>query len=327
MSGTLRLGMLLGLALMAALIAREGIEAILAALQLAGWRILWLVPLHALPLLLDVLGWRALLAARAGVPVLLGIAAVREAVNRLLPVANIGGELVGIRLLTRCGVERIAAAASVVVEVMVTIASQYAFVVCGLACLLFLTGMAQLAGTIALLLALSLPLAALLLSLVRHGALFERLQGLAVRVFGARASLAAGDAARLDAAIGALCADRRRLLAAFQWQLLGFLAGASETWLVLRWLGHPVSAAEAVTLESLVQAARHFIFMIPAGLGTQEAGLVGLGYILGLGSDAAIALSLAKRVREIVFGLPALAAWYGIEGKREFQHARGRGQP
>jgi hypothetical protein len=42
----------------------------------------------------------------------------------------------------------------------------------------------------------------------------------------------------------------------------------------------------------------------------QEAGLVGIGHMLGLGGDVAVALSLAKRMREILFGLSALAAWY-----------------
>jgi hypothetical protein len=37
--------------------------------------------------------------------------------------------------------------------------------------------------------------------------------------------------------------------------------------------------------------------------------LIGVGHLLGISSDVAIALSLAKRMREIVFGLPALAAW------------------
>jgi len=31
--------------------------------------------------------------------------------------------------------------------------------------------------------------------------------------------------------------------------------------------------------------------------------------VLGIGSEVAIALSLAKRMREILFGLPALAVW------------------
>src|SRR5580704_15800648 len=81
------------------------------------------------------------------------------------------------------------------------------------------------------------------------------------------------------------------------------------SWLAPRWLQHPVGFGTALALESLTQAIRHFIFVVPAGLGVQEAGLVGFGYLLGLGNDASIALSLAKRMREILFGVPALAYW------------------
>jgi hypothetical protein len=38
--------------------------------------------------------------------------------------------------------------------------------------------------------------------------------------------------------------------------------------------------------------------------------------MLGIGSDVAIALSLAKRMREILFGLPALAAWQWTTGAK-----------
>jgi hypothetical protein len=110
------------------------------------------------------------------------------------------------------------------------------------------------------------------------------------------------------------------------WQLLGLIAGSLETWLALRWLGQPVSPAAALVLESLTQAARQFIFLVPAGLGVQEAGFVGLGYLLGIGSDLAIALSLAKRMREILFGLPALLSWYWTEGHRELHHVRDLGK-
>jgi len=48
----------------------------------------------------------------------------------------------------------------------------------------------------------------------------------------------------------------------------------------------------ALALESFTGAARSLIFIAPAGLGVQEAGLVGIGHVLGLGSDVAIALSL-----------------------------------
>jgi hypothetical protein len=43
--------------------------------------------------------------------------------------------------------------------------------------------------------------------------------------------------------------------------------------------------------ESLTQAARQILFIVPAGVGVQEAGLVAVGHVLGIGSDVALALS------------------------------------
>ena len=91
------------------------------------------------------------------------------------------------------------------------------------------------------------------------------------------------------------------------------IAGSFETWLVLKLVGHPVSAWGAIALESLCQAIRNLAFFVPGALGVQETGLVVIGALIGLPADAAIALSLAKRFREIVIGLPALASWQWVE--------------
>jgi uncharacterized membrane protein YbhN (UPF0104 family) len=115
--------------------------------------------------------------------------------------------------------------------------------------------------------------------------------------------------ADLDTAIRELTSAHGRMARAILWQLAGLISGSSETWLALRLLGYPVSVAAAVALESFSLAARSLIFFVPSGLGVQEAGLIGIGHVVGISSDVAIALSLAKRMREILFGLPALAVW------------------
>ena len=317
MRWALRLALLAGTALAVGLVLRAGLGPILGLLATAGWRLLWLVPLHALPLLLDVMGWQGLLRA-SGVAAeltsparLLRIASVREAVNRLLPVANIGGEIAGIRLLSRAGAAAAPVTASVVVEVLLTIISQLLFAAVGVLVLLHLTGKVALAAQLLLALALAAPVVAALYLLVHRGALFERiLRGVEASLqLPARLRSTLVQAAAVDAQLRALLGRPAVLWVTVLWQLAGFAAGAIETWLALRWLGHPVGAAAALALESLTQAIRHFIFVVPAGLGVQEAGLAGFGYLLGLPADAGIALSLAKRMREIVFGVPALAWW------------------
>jgi uncharacterized membrane protein YbhN (UPF0104 family) len=110
------------------------------------------------------------------------------------------------------------------------------------------------------------------------------------------------------------------------WQVTGMVAGSLETWFALRWLGHPVHFGAAIALESLTMTVRSFAFLVPAGLGVQEASLVGFGALLGVNSELALALSLVKRMREILFGVPALLSWYWVEGRRELQHVRGPGK-
>jgi uncharacterized membrane protein YbhN (UPF0104 family) len=118
-----------------------------------------------------------------------------------------------------------------------------------------------------------------------------------------------GLGARVDAAVREILGARSRLSRALGWQIAGLVAGCSETWFALRWLGHPVGFSDALVLESLTQAAKSVFFMVPSALGVQEAGLIGVGLLLGLGPDVALALSLAKRMREVLFGLPSLLAW------------------
>jgi len=301
----------LGLIVIVVLVVREGAHAIAVLLGRAGWRLLLLVPLHTVPLLLDVIGWRVLIFDRTRISSLFLIASIREAINRLLPVANLGGEFVGIRLLSLKGISGATATSSVIVEMVLNLAAQYLFFGLGLALLLHITGSVQGMGTLLIVFVGPLPVLALFFWLLHSGALFRILEKLGAKMLdpnpGQQGSLSR--LGQLDIAIRRLASAHSRLALGTLWQLAGLITGCLETWLALKWLGHPVSLPAAVTLESITLAARSLIFFVPAGLGVQEAGLIGVGYLLGLGSDVAIALSLAKRMREILFGLPALAAW------------------
>jgi uncharacterized membrane protein YbhN (UPF0104 family) len=87
---------------------------------------------------------------------------------------------------------------------------------------------------------------------------------------------------------------------------VGWLVGTAEVYLVLLLLGHPVSWLAALLLESLGQAIRGAAFAVPGALGVQEGGYLLLAPLAGLPPAAALALSLAKRAREILLGLPGL---------------------
>ena len=322
-----RIALIAGLSVMILLIAHEGAVGIVKLLSKAGWMLLLLLPLHVLPLLLDAAGWRTIIVARCRLLTLFLIAVVRQAVNGLLPVANIGGELVGIRLLARTGVDGTLAAASVIVEVLLTIVGQYLFVALGVVFLVQITQAMRLTNELLLGLAASAPVIALLIVLLRHGSVFERLHQIAAR-FGPNLqnSGVAVRGADVDVAIGTLLRAPARLTRAFGWQFAGLLAECLETWATLWFLGVSVGFSQALILESLTQAARQFLFIVPAGLGVQELGLVAVGHVLGIGSDAALALSLAKRMTRIVFGVPALLAWQWTETQEGLKRFRRRSE-
>jgi hypothetical protein len=67
-----------------------------------------------------------------------------------------------------------------------------------------------------------------------------------------------------------------------------------------------VSWSNALLLESVGQAIRGAGFAIPGALGVQEGGYLLLAPLAGLPPSAGLALSLAKRTRELLLGIPGL---------------------
>ena len=52
---------------------------------------------------------------------------------------------------------------------------------------------------------------------------------------------------------------------------------------------------------------------MPVALGVQEGGYVVVCGLLGVQPEIAIALSLAKRLRDLVLGVPGLLLWHRTE--------------
>jgi uncharacterized membrane protein YbhN (UPF0104 family) len=143
---------------------------------------------------------------------------------------------------------------------------------------------------------------------------FGRLESLLGAMVGFVASDKRG--AMLDLELRATLSRTGVLLEAGLLQFAGMVSAAFEFWLVLRLFGHPVDVVTAFVLEGATQAVRHLAFFIPGGLGAQEAGIVLLGRLFGIDAELALAVSLAKRLREVLCGLPALIVWQWQEVRR-----------
>ncbi len=274
-------------------------------------RAVWLLPglmaLHLGQLLLSGLAWRALFTGpRPGAATFYRLRVIREGIDSLLPVAQVGGEIVGARLLSRQGLAPNRAGASVIVDVTVELLTQVAFLAAGLGALAWLTHRtgwewleAALAGALA---------AAALLLAQRFGllrALEALLRGIARRWPAmAGASLDGIHAAALD-----FYRQPAPLLHGTGLHLLAWVLGSIEAWAVLHALGVLATPLQAFTVESLGMAARSAGFAIPAALGAQEGGFALAAAALGLPVGPALALSLVKRMREILVGLVGLALW------------------
>jgi putative membrane protein len=275
---------------------------------LALWTLPLLVLLHLTQLTISAVSWRALFPRLpASVPRFFSLRLIREAVNSLLPVAHVGGEVVGARLLTRYGVIMPQAAASVIVDVTMEVLSQFAFLLAGIAVLALVAGAgsAWVWGGTAI---AALLMAAGLVAAQRFGAL-RLLERIAAGISERLPLLPTASLAGINQAAEAFYRRRDNLLQSFALHLAAWVLGTLETWLVLRALGTPTPLAESFVIESLGMAARSAGFAVPGALVIQEGGIILAAAAVGVGAPAALALSLVKRVRELTVGLLGMMLW------------------
>jgi putative membrane protein len=305
-----RPGLAVGITVLTGLVVYHGIGELASALARAGWGLVLVAAFHLVPLAGDALGWRALIdpRERPGIGFFLRARWIGESVNGLLPVLQVGGNVVKARLLADAGVPGPRAGASVVVDVTTLVLSQLLFTACGILLLLQRAGGLQVVRAVTVGALIMGALAAAFVAAQRAGVFGRgaRIASSLGRGLGGQLTLD-GDA--LDAEVRALHRRRSQLAAAAGWHLASWVTGTGEVWLALAFLGHPVDLATALLLESLGQAIRAAAFAVPGALGIQESGFVVLGAALGLGPETCLALSLAKRARELLLGVPGLVAW------------------
>lgn len=277
-----------------------------------GPGILLLCAWHLLPMLLDTLAWRALLPSHPRLPLLrlLALRWLGESVNALLPVLQVGGDLLRARLVTLAGVPGGASAAAIVLDLTLSVATLGLFLLAGLLLALgSLEGLA-LAGPAAALLAGGAAALAGFIVLQRAGGLTRLLRMLATRLPQPVWTALAGSAYSFDAALARLYRDRGALLRSSALALAAWVLGAGEIWLALNLLGYQPGLLDVLLLECLVQGVRNAAFMVPGALGLQEGALLLAAPAFGLPPEAGFALALLRRLRELLLGLPGLGwAW------------------
>lgn len=315
----IRLGLflgLIGLFVATGLIAWSGYGQVLAALQIAGWGIVWTSLAHLVPMVACILGWQVLLPgkAKAGKLFFLYVLWIRASINNLMPVARIGGEIVSVRVMIKHGIRKSPAIASTVVEITLSIIAQFVFVLLGVMLFLLRVSDESLAAQLLWGLLISAPMIGAMVYVQRVGffGLFEKLFTM---LFRDKWKKFAGNAARLDHAVRTMYRRRGKAFYCFAMQFVSWALVSGEIWLALLFLGHPLSIWECLMIEALIQATGSAAFIVPGALGVQEAGFLLFGSMLGLSPEIAAALAVIRRCRDLLLYVPGLIAWQIQEGR------------
>ena len=110
----------------------------------------------------------------------------------------------------------------------------------------------------------------------------------------------AGRIAEVDESFaGVYRENRRRLPAIFVVLLAGWVAASVESYVLLRVMGQPVSLQTAIALESVGSMFRLLFFLVPSGIGGQDASQLALFKLFDLPRAAGGAFVLIKRLKEL----------------------------
>jgi len=247
---------------------------------------------------------------------------VREAVSDLLPFSQIGGIVVGVRTLTQRAIPTSRIYASFVVDMTTEMAAQLVFTLFGLAMMvtmlmegggavslrpLILGGTAVMVAVMAVFFAGQRPAIALAGRIAQHF-----LPGSAVATTG------------ITDELRRIYARRGRVISGFALNLAAWIGTAIGSWIVLLMMGANISIWSALTIESLIFTLRSVAFAIPGALGVQEAAYALAAPLFGLAPETALALSLAKRARDVGLGLPTLLAWQLSEARAVLRASRAK---
>ena len=312
-----RIAALAGLILAVILFWTQDARAVVALLVRARFGLVLAGLFHLLPMILNARAWQAILPGK-GRPSLARMTQlnwIRESANALLPVARLGGEIAAYRLLRRARLRRAPAIASIIVDMVLSTVSQFAFAVLGFCLLLEATGATPLVVHIAYGLAAATPLG-ILLVVVQQAGLLERATRLLDKLAAGRLAHMVGHSARIDRAIRTMYRRRGAIVACLAWRSAGWVVASGEIWLALRFLGYPATLVQAVAIEALIQAVSAAAFVVPGALGVQEGGFLLIAAAFGIGAPMALALAAARRLRDLVVFFPGLLAWQWVERPR-----------
>ncbi|MBK9138576.1 MAG: flippase-like domain-containing protein [Verrucomicrobia bacterium] len=298
--------LLLGLGVFGWFVHHAGPAEILGMLSRLGWY----APLALLPLGLvysaEVLGWRWAFGRDApnGLPyrTLWRIRLCGEAFNNVIPSGTVGGEAVKIYLLHKRGVSGRHATAATIIGRTVQTLMQVTFIALGSAAFLHFAGERPgVVPAMAVILAASIVLVATLFYLQSHGMFTLGLKlAAALRIKLAVLETRREHLVRIDRQIMDFYRyDRRHFLLSAATYLGAWLLDTLDVLIAAWLLGMPIDWPHALAIEAFIGVAKLLGFLVPGGLGIQEAGITLVCRLAGLPVEFGPAYAIIRRGRDL----------------------------
>jgi putative membrane protein len=268
------------------------------------------------------IGWWFLLTPNGlGPHVFIGLRFIREAINSLVPFAVVGGDIIGARLLAHFGTAMSLAIASVLIDIFVQVVGLLIYVGVGVGIVLDVPGPHRLSTVTFVMLAVALPAVAGFFLALNFGA-FDPVVRWLVAIGEKRRWSMFAHVVDLGDRLQQIWRNHRGLSGSFFVHLVTVFFGAAEVWIAFYFMGHPVSVAAAIAIESIGQGGKAAAFMLPGGIGVQDGTMVAASAIFGVPAEVALAMALIKRVPDLVLGIPSLLVWQAFEGRRLFSQRK-----
>jgi putative membrane protein len=257
--------------------------------------------------------WRMLLRSSAKGSFLLLVwgRLVRDATGEFLPFSQVGGYVVGARVITLSGVTVADSIASTIVDITTEFLAQVIFVGVGLSVLAEIAPNSRLLVPVAVGLSVAVVMCVGLIIVQQGG-------GKIFRMIAQRLAGESGDfhMDRLQSALDQIYRRRDRLALASFFHLVCWFGTATASFIGFHALGVPLSFIDAIAIEAMLHAIMALAFFVPGRVGIQEGAYTVLAGIFGVPPEIAISLSLLRRARDFVIAVPVLLAWQGVEARR-----------
>ena len=313
---------LIGLALFVWLLLHIGVEQVFGAVASVGWLGFLAICAYGLAVVASMgCAWLALIpnARWRDLATFIIGRQTRDSAGDILPFSQFGGIVIGARAVILRGVAPGLAFASAIADVTTELMAQIAFILLGVAfCWEQLSATqhtAHFRDAIILAMWLFVP------GIIAFVVLQQRGSALATRLAGRFLPAAAQHTAAFSEQMRAMYASPARLAMSSTLHLFSWIASAGLIWLSVRLIGKHLDFFSCMAIEALLAALRSATVFIPASIGVQEAGYAALMPLFGLAPEVGLAVSLLKRARDIVVGVPVLLAWQFFEGRRALAEA------